>query len=104
MFGVIQVFHLFLSLMEEQMIFFYSGHTGFSMIAGLEYRRIGNKWLEYLSYFQMALNFFLLTVTRTHYFIDLACGIMIAHYIYIIVGHHVESFDNYMFARRSKFE
>jgi len=62
--------------------FFFSGHVGICTIFFLEFRRRKFRVLQYISFFAVILNFFTLLVTRGHFIIDLACGMVSAHYIF----------------------
>ena len=64
--------------------FFYSGHVGLSMIFFLEFKKDKIAFLEIFSLVGIIVNFFVLLITRGHYFIDLVFGIIMAHYLYIL--------------------
>jgi len=60
--------------------FFYSGHVGACMIYYLEFDAIGWKWMSYYTMFVLCAQFFLMTVLRSHYSIDMIAGIIIAYW------------------------
>jgi len=64
--------------------FFFSGLCGMCTIAFIHFRRNGQRTLSKIAFFTIIYEFFTLLVTRSHYFIDLAIGIIVAHYIYLI--------------------
>jgi len=64
--------------------FFYSGHVGLSTICFLEFKKDKSMFLEIFAVVGTFYNFFVLLVTRAHYFIDLVIGMLTAHYIFIV--------------------
>ena len=70
--------------------YFYSGHCGCSMILTLFYRDKGINIYYYFGLFVILVQIFTLTITRAHYSIDILYGIIIGHYLYIIVGIFLE--------------
>lgn len=73
--------------------FFFSGHVGISTLFFLEYKKDGS-WLKYFGFFAVIYNTFALLVTEGHYSIDLAVGIMTAHYVYSLGLWMDQSLDN----------
>jgi hypothetical protein len=75
--------------------FFYSGHVGLPMILALEFKKLGCfMCLFWISIFTMLLEAFTMIVTRGHYCIDLITGIIVAHYIYMLVDEFCKCIDN----------
>lgn len=64
--------------------FFFSGHVGTCFLIALEYRAA--KWykMHYFTIFIMLNQWAMMTLVRTHYFIDLIAGLIISHYVFII--------------------
>jgi hypothetical protein len=71
--------------------FFYSGHCGSAMIVTLSFRDKGVDIFYYFGIFVVIAQIFILTITRSHYSIDVVFGIIIAHYLYIIVGSFLKN-------------
>jgi hypothetical protein len=64
--------------------FFYSGHVGTCFLLALEYRASGWFKMSYLTVFITINQWMMMTAVRTHYIIDLAAGLVIAHYCFIM--------------------
>jgi len=72
--------------------FYYSGHVGVcSMFLALDVSERSK--LGILSLFAMVNMWFTLTVVRTHYFIDLVTGLLLAHYSYYLGEKMTYIFD-----------
>lgn len=63
--------------------FFFSGHLGISTICFLEFRKDQSKFLKIIGLITIPVEFFMLLVTRKHHFIDMAVGLIVAHYVFI---------------------
>ena len=62
--------------------FFFSGHVGICTFFFLEFSQDQKTALQGLALVTILLNMFTLLVMRAHYSIDLAVGIVVAHYLY----------------------
>lgn len=76
--------------------FFYSGHAGCALTLGLILSDLGYKPLYYFGLFLAFFEGFVMTVTRTHYSIDIIFGILCAHYMYILAGSVNPFMDKYL--------
>jgi hypothetical protein len=74
--------------------FFFSGHVGVPIILGLEFRKMGSNIFFYFAIFTVIVEAFTMIVTRGHYIIDLITGVIVAHYIYILVNDFIGCIDN----------
>jgi len=70
----------------ESSDFFFSGHVGIVSFCALFNYKTKSKLMTVLSVLAVALEFFAMMVLRTHYTIDLVCGILFAHYFWILSG------------------
>jgi hypothetical protein len=64
--------------------FFYSGHTGFSLLCSLFVLNYKHYYLFILGLFVTFLQAFERMITRSHYVIDIYFGLIAAHYFYMI--------------------
>jgi hypothetical protein len=64
--------------------FFYSGHIGTCFIISMEYRACRWFKMHYLTLFIMVNQWFMMTCVRTHYFIDMITGLIVAHYMHMV--------------------
>ncbi|KRW98595.1 Phosphatidic acid phosphatase type 2/haloperoxidase [Pseudocohnilembus persalinus] len=69
----------------RQSDFFFSGHTGFMTLVFLEWRTIGFKKMQYITGILLLYVMFSLIVLRVHYTIDVTTGLLMAHYVYLVV-------------------
>jgi len=79
--------------------FFFSGHVGLCTISFIYFKRAGRKYMAPFALVTIAIEFFTLLVTRAHYFIDLVIGIIVAHYIYLLVDWMEEYFEKRQFRK-----
>ena len=63
--------------------FYWSGHIGTCTIYTLEFYHSRFKKLLGYGYAMIFIFWIFMTVTKTHYFIDLITGMMIAHFVFI---------------------
>ena len=77
--------------------FFYSGHVGICMIHYMEYASIGWKWMSYYTLFVMIAQIFLMTVLRSHYSIDMAAGMVIAYWQFVLAEKYSYLVDWHIF-------
>ena len=80
--------------------FFFSGHTGVTVINILEFRACGGIWLylwSYLAVFNLCLQIFQFEVLRVHYCVDIMTGAIVAHYIYILTERYIHVVDVWIF-------
>ncbi len=73
--------------------FFFSGHTGCAFLLSLNFRSWGENKLFYYGCFVTFLQMFVMTVVRAHYSIDVIFGLLIAHYVWILVNDYCELID-----------
>ena len=69
--------------------YFFSGHVGLPIILAMESRKLGFKFMPYICWIIALIEFIILTLVRTHYIIDLITGIIVAHYIFIIIDEYI---------------
>jgi len=84
--------------------FFYSGHLGLCVISFITFKRDGKKFLTYFAVVTAFVEFFTLLVTRAHFFVDLVIGMIVAHYIYIVMDWIYEYLDKREKASRKRFK
>jgi len=73
--------------------FFFSGHAGFSVICGLEWRKNGNPFMVRFITLGGLYTMFILIAYRIHYSIDVFTGVIVAHWCFMIVDAHKEKID-----------
>ena len=81
--------------------FFFSGHVGLPIIIGCEFYKHNHKLLGHFNMFTCIVEFVVMTIMRGHYIIDLIVGIIIAHYVYVIVDKYVHIIDNSSFSLKN---
>lgn len=64
--------------------YFYSGHTGFSLLCTLFLYKYNHKKLFYAGLIVTLIQMVFITISRCHYSIDAYIGFVAAHYIFII--------------------
>lgn len=74
--------------------FFFSGHVGFPIIIAMECQNLGKTLMSIFCFITCAVEAFTMIVTRGHYSIDLLTGLIVSHYVYIIVEKHIHIVDN----------
>lgn len=62
--------------------FYFSGHVATSSLLMFEYHASGYKKLFYVTLCVMIFEWIMLTFLRTHYFIDLITGLIVAKYLH----------------------
>ena len=75
--------------------FFFSGHVGLPVLASLEFSVNNKKFLMIFAIMTAIIEFITMVFTRGHYIIDLICGAIIAHYVFMLVEKYVKKIDNY---------
>jgi hypothetical protein len=75
--------------------FFFSGHVGLPVLASLEFFVNNKKILMIFAIITAIIEFITMVFTRGHYIIDLICGAIIAHYIFMLVEKFVYKIDNF---------
>ena len=73
--------------------FFFSGHTGCAFLLTLNFKSWGEMKLFYYGVTVTFLQMFVMTTVRAHYSIDVIFGLLIAHYVWIIVSDYEELID-----------
>jgi len=76
--------------------FYYSGHCGFLMICALEWSDLGFKSLSFLTHCMNAYLAFVMLICRCHYSIDIMAGIVMGHYIFMLVTTRASKMDSLM--------
>jgi len=71
--------------------FFFSGHCGSAFIITLSFRDKDVNLFYYFGIFVILAQLFFLTSARAHYSVDVIFGIIVGHYLYIIVGRFLEN-------------
>lgn len=71
--------------------FFFSGHVGMPIIAGLELFKSNLKPYACFCFFTACYEAFLVLITRVHFTIDIIVGIVFAHYIFMIAIYWFKS-------------
>lgn len=74
--------------------FFFSGHVGLPIIIACEYFKKDHRVLGFLAVFTCSISFMVMILTRGHYFIDLVCGLIIAHYVFLLVDKYIDIVDD----------
>jgi hypothetical protein len=74
--------------------FFFSGHIGFPIIIALECNNLKKKFMMAFCLFTCVDVAFTMIVTRGHYCIDLVTGIIVSHYIYLLVEKYIFILDD----------
>ena len=77
--------------------FFYSGHVGICVIHYMEYCAIGWRWMSYFTLFVLVSQFFLMTVLRSHYSIDMISGMIIAYWQFVMAEKYSYIVDWWIF-------
>jgi len=75
--------------------FFFSGHIGFVVICGTEWKRNGKPLMVLFAILGGAYTAFILLAYQVHYSIDLFTGLFFSHYCYLMVDSYKETFDNF---------
>lgn len=76
--------------------FWWSGHVGICFIHFLEFYAIGWFWMSIYALFSMLVNIAMFLSVRGHYTLDMISGIIIGHYIWLLVEKYVYVFDIYV--------
>jgi len=74
--------------------FFFSGHVGFPIIIGLEFKSQKNHYMYVFSLFTSFFEASTMIVLRGHYSIDLITGVIFSHYIYILTDKYIYILDD----------
>ena len=64
--------------------FFWSGHCGFPVVAGIEFIWLKRFKLAGFCFFVSSFEMFLMINSREHYTVDIIIGVIVAHYISIL--------------------
>jgi hypothetical protein len=73
--------------------FFYSGHCGFLMILICENWASGVKWLAKIMIASEFYLIFVLSGYRVHYVSDILTGLVIAHWLFMLMSKHAPAID-----------
>lgn len=73
--------------------FFFSGHVGFPIIMAAECYKLNKKFIMMICFFTCLVEAFTMVVTRGHYIIDLITGLIVSHYVYILVDKFIYLLD-----------
>lgn len=74
--------------------FFFSGHVGFPVIAACELSKNGRNYFAIIALCGSFVEFVIMIIMRGHYFIDLITGMIVSHYIFILVDKYIHVLDN----------
>ncbi len=75
--------------------FFFSGHVGFTVICGAEWKENGNKWMVLFSVIAGLYTAFILLVYQVHYSIDMFTGAFFAHYCFLMINSYRPYIDGF---------
>ena len=75
--------------------FFFSGHVGFIVICGTEWKRAGKPWMVLFAFLGGIYTTFILLSYQVHYSIDIFTGLVFSHYSYIMVDSYKEPVDRF---------
>ncbi|EAR94796.1 PAP2 family protein (macronuclear) [Tetrahymena thermophila SB210] len=78
--------------------FFYSGHVGFLNIVALEWYKQKNYFMFYLTCAFNVYVAFVMVVFRIHYVVDITTGLVVSHYIFMLVCKYNDKID-YLFQK-----
>lgn len=73
--------------------FFYSGHVGLPIIIACEFFKTERKKLAYVAIFCCLVEFTVMIIMRGHYIIDLLFGVIMGHYIFMLVDQNIHIVD-----------
>jgi hypothetical protein len=74
--------------------FFFSGHVGFPIIIAMECYKLNKKYMVTFCLFTCLFEAFTMIVTRGHYFIDIITGMIVSHYVYLLVDKYIYLIDD----------
>ncbi len=74
--------------------FFYSGHVGLPIIVACELFKNNFNKSAWFAIASCVLEFIVMTIMRGHYIIDLVTGVIIGHYIFIVVDKYIYIIDD----------
>lgn len=73
--------------------FFFSGHVGFPIITGFEFKALKLKGIFYFCLFASFFELVTMIILRGHYSIDMVAGLIFAHYAHLIADKYKYIFD-----------
>lgn len=73
--------------------FFYSGHTGCAFLLALNFRSWGEKKLFYLGCVVTFIQMYVMTVVRAHYSVDVLFGLLVSHYVFVVMEDYCDIID-----------
>ena len=76
--------------------FFYSGHVGVLTFLSLENFEHKRKIAGYFAIFSIFYVFVILAILRSHYTIDLFAGIIMGHYIWMVIERPAKWLDRHL--------
>jgi hypothetical protein len=76
--------------------FFYSGHVGCCVLLALQFKELGYEELFYAGMGLSVYEAFAMTITRSHYSVDILFGILMAHYTFFIAKELGEMLDRHV--------
>ena len=77
--------------------FFYSGHVGICVLMYLEASKEGWENGKLFALLTMIMQWILMVVLRSHYTVDMVCGVIFAHYFYMISENYCYLVDQHIF-------
>jgi len=75
--------------------FFFSGHSGFLVLMGNEWKRCGYKKVHKLIMLNLIYTIFVLLSCQGHYSIDIFTGVFFADYVFNKVDEHKDTIDEF---------
>jgi len=75
--------------------FFFSGHIGFCVVCGTEWKRNGKPLMVLFSVIAGVYTGLILLAYQVHYSIDIFVGLFFAHYCYLMIDSYKDKFDNF---------
>lgn len=73
--------------------FFYSGHTGSLTVIIVEFYTVGHRWFSLIPLTCLIYMMNMLLITRVHYTIDVAAGLVFSLFFHGVAGKWVYYFD-----------
>jgi hypothetical protein len=74
--------------------FFFSGHVGFPIIVAMECYNLHKPFMTIFCFLTCSIEAATMIITRGHYSIDILTGLIVSHYVYILVEKHIHVIDD----------
>ena len=82
--------------------FFFSGHVGFPIIVAMECYNLNKPFMTIFCFLTCAIEATTMIVTRGHYSIDILTGLIVSHYVYILVEKNIHIIDDSCIGMKKK--